>query len=323
MPSIMNLFKNYVINSEDDIPTEYRAEIEEKLSNEPEKLQLVASEQTAGKRGLVVPSTKDIEKEFSDESVCYFGHGTPGDETVLTSILETGLRTVNPEATRGYSSTLRGLDSTTVGFGSGNDQLFEEEKRKLDNWPHKGSQNIVIVSLPKDYILSIMNIGTFADPYKPFYIGSKEQGFSLRPEFIKGIYNAETQSFTENANFYQNLNEEIQKKLFEDIRKSYIQAYVEVSNVNPREANEPLPLNEQEMEVICMEWYKEQLKKLRADRTFDEQDLDDGLLDMTDDMTKSDFEDATHFVKDSARDDRTDELYKDDDEWEVCSDDLV
>ena len=111
-----------------------------------------------------------------------------------------------------------------------------------------------------------------------------------------------------------NLNEEIQKKLFEEIKKSYIQTYAEASNVNPREANEPLPLNEQEMEVICMEWYKEQLKKLRADRTFDKQDLDDGLHDMTDDMTKSDFEDATHFVKDSARADRTDELSRDD-EW--------
>lgn len=42
---------------------------------------------------------------------------------------------------------------------------------------------------------------------------------------------------------------------------------------------------------------------------------------MTNDMTKSDFEEATHLVKDSARDDRTDELYKDDDEWEVGSDD--
>ncbi|MFR7666630.1 MAG: hypothetical protein ACLU2J_05020 [Clostridia bacterium] len=56
------------------------------------------------------------------------------------------------------------------------------------------------------------------------------------------------------------------------------------------------------------------IKKLRADRTFDKQDLDDGLHDMTDDMTKSDFEDATHFVKDSARADRTDELSRDD-EW--------
>ena len=322
MPSVISMFKNYEINSEEDIPIEYRAEIEKKLNNEPEELQLVASVQTAGKRGLVVSSTKDIGKEFSDESVYYFGHGTSGDETVLTSILETGLRTVNPKEIRTYGNTLRGLDSTTVVLGSGNDQLFEEEKGKLDNWPHKGSQNIVIVLLPKDYILSFMNIGTFADPYKPFYVGSEEQGFSLRPEFIKGIYNAETQSFTENANFYQNLDEEIQKKLFEDIRKSYIQSYAEVSNVNPREANEPLPLNEQEMETICMEWYKEQLKKLRADRTFDDQALDDGLHDMTDGMTKSDFENATRLVKDSAKNDRSDELNKDDDGWEVDSDDL-
>ena len=58
----------------------------------------------------------------------YFGHGTTGDETVLTSILETGLRTVNPKAIHAYGNTLRGLDSTTVVWGSGTNQLFEEEK---------------------------------------------------------------------------------------------------------------------------------------------------------------------------------------------------
>ena len=320
MPSIRNMFKKYVIDSEDDIPAEYKAEIEEKLSSEPDELQFVASEQTSGKRGIIVSTTEDIGKEFSDEAVCYFGHGTPGSETVLTSILETGLRAVNPKAMKGYSSTLRGLDSTTVVLGSGTNKLFEEIKGELDNWPHKGSQNIVIVSLPKNYVLSIMNIETLADPYKPFYVGSEEQGFSLRPEFIKGIYNAETQSFTENVNFYQNLDEETQKKLFEDIKKSYIQAYAEASNVNPRETIEPLPLNEQEMEAICKEWYKEQLRKLRADRTFDEQDLDAGLHDMTYGITKSEFEDATRSVKDSAIDDREDELDKGDDGWEVNSD---
>ena len=69
MPSIMNFFKNYVINSEEDIPTEYRAKIEEKLSNEPQSIQLVASAQIVGKRGNVVSSNKDIGKEFSDENL--------------------------------------------------------------------------------------------------------------------------------------------------------------------------------------------------------------------------------------------------------------
>ena len=66
---------------------------------------------------------------------------------------------------------------------------------------------------------------------------------------------------------------------------------------------------------------KEQLKKLRADRTFDEQDLDAGLHSITNDMIKSDFENATRLVKDSVKDDRTDELYLDDDGWEVSNDD--
>lgn len=309
MRSMISL-KNYEINSEEDIPAEYRAEIEEKLSNEPEELPLVASELTPGKRGLVVSTNEDIGKEFNEQSVFYLGHGTPVDESLLTSILETGLDVGR-----------HGLYFTAEELGSGTDQFFEKIKGKLDNWRHKSSKNIVIVAVPKDYILS-KNVSPLQDHYKPFYVYNEEkQRFSLRPEFIKGIYNAETQSFTENVNFYQNLDEETQKKLFEDIKKSYIQCYAKVSDVNPRETMKPLPLNEQEMETLCKEWYKEQLRKLRADRILDEEDIYSELHDMTCDMRKSEFEDTTHFVKDSIRDNREDELDKDDDGWEVDRDD--
>ena len=317
MPSFKNMFKNYVIDSEEDIPAEYREEIEQKLNTEPIEIQFEATQLTPGVNGTVLSENTEIKESFSDSSVYYFGHGTTGNKTILESILSNGLKVVNPKEIRAYGNTLRGLDSTTIVLGSGTDQLFEQEKRELDNWPHKGSQNIVIVSLPKDYVLRTMDIGTFADPYKPFYVGSEERGFNLRPEFIRGIYNADTHSFTENANFYQSLDEETQKKLFEDIKTAYIKSYAEVSNVNPRETSNPLPLNEQEMEKISIEWYKEQLKKLREDRLFAEQDLDEELHDIANGMTKTDFEDATRSVQDSARDGKEDEFYKDDDGWDV------
>ena len=320
MPSLINMFKNYGIDGEEDIPVEYREEIEQRLSTEPKEIQFEATQLTSGVNGTILSDADKIREAFSDSSVYYLGHGTTGNETILKSILQNGLKTVNPKEIRAYGNTLRGLDSTTIVFGSGNSQLFEQEKWELDNWPHKHSQNIVVVSLPKDYVLRIMDIGTFADPYKPFYVGSEERGFNLRPEFIKGIYNAETHFFTENANFYQSLDEETQKKLFEDIKTAYIKSYAEVSNINPRETSKPLPFNEQEMEKISIEWYKEQLKKLREDRTFDEQDLDKGLHDMANEMTKTDFEDATRSVKDSARDGKEGELDKDDDGWEVSDD---
>lgn len=320
MPSFINMFKNYVIDSEEDIPVEYREEIEQELSTNQKEIQFEATQLTPGINGTILSEDNEIKEAFSDNSVYYFGHGTTGDETILKSILQKGLKIVNPKEISAYGNTLRGLDSTTIAFGSGNNQLFEQEKGLLDNWPHKGSQNIVIVSLPKDYVLKIMDIGTFADPYKPFYVGSEERGFNLRPEFIKGIYNAKNHSFTENANFYQSLDEETRKKLFEDVKMAYIKSYAEVSNVNPRETSEPLPLNEQEMEKISIEWYKEQLKKLREDRTFDEQGLDEELQDIANEMTKTDFEDATHSIKDSARDGKKDELYKEDDGWEVSDD---
>lgn len=320
MPSFINMFKNYAIDGEEDIPVEYREEIEQRLSTEPKEIQFEATQLTAGVNGTILSDVDKIIEAFSDSSVYYFGHGTTGNETILKSILQNGLKTVNPREIHAYGNTLRGLDSTTIVFGSGNSHLFEQEKGKLDNWPHNGSQNIVVVSLPKDYVLRIMDIGMFADPYKPFYVGSEERGFNLRPEFIKGIYNAETHSFTENTNFYQSLDEETQKKLFEDIKTAYIKSYAEFSNVNPRETSEPLPFNEKEMYKISIEWYKEQLKKLREDRTFDEQDLDKGLHDMANEITKTDFEDATRSVKDSARCDKEGELDKDDDGWGVNDD---
>ena len=320
MQSFINMFKNYAIDSEEDIPAEYREEIEQKLSTEPKEIQFEATQLTPGKKGIILSENNEIKKAFSDNSVCYLGHGTTGDKTVLESILQKGLKTVNPKEIRAYGNTLRGLDSTTIVFGSGTDQLFEQEKVKLDNWPHKGSQNIVIVSLPKEYILRILDIGTFADPYKPFYIGSEERGFYLRPEFIKGIYNANIHSFMENANFYQNLDKETQKILFENIKTAYIKSYAEFSNVNPKETSKKLPLNEQEMEKISIEWYKEQLKKLREDKIFDEQNLDEELDDIFNEITKTDFEDTTRLVKDSAKEEGKDELHKKDDEWEISDD---
>lgn len=320
MPSFINMFKNHEIDSEEDIPAEYREEIEQKLSSESKEKRLEATQLTRGVNGAILSDESEIKKAFSDSSVYYFGHGTTGDETVLKSILQNGLKTVNPEEIRAYSNTLRGLDSTTVFLGSGNNQLFEQEKENLNNWPHKDSKNIVIISLPKEYVLRITEIGTLADQYKPFYIGSEKQGFNLRPEFIKGIYNAETHSFTENANFYQSLDEATQRRMFEDIKVAYMKSYAEVSNVNPRETSEPLPFNEQEMEKITIEWYKEQLKKFREDRTFDEQALDEELHDMANEMTKTEFENSTRSVKDFVRDSREDEFYKDNDEWEVSDD---
>ena len=95
MPNLRDMFKNYVIDSEQDIPTEYREEIEQKLNTEPKDLQFEATKLTPGVNGTVLSKNIEIKESFSDSSVYYFGHGTTGDKTVLDSILSNGLKVVN------------------------------------------------------------------------------------------------------------------------------------------------------------------------------------------------------------------------------------
>lgn len=300
MPNIHAMFKNYVIESEEDIPEEYREEIEKRLSSEEHTKQTETLEIIPGKRGKVVSEESKIEDMFKSEQDFYLGHGTPGGEQVISSILENGLMTVDPEATKSYMDTLRGLDSTTIVLGEGEDSLFSQKKDLLDNWPHKGSKDVVIVSIPRKYALRNTEVG-LADLYEPFYTGSIEEGYKLRPEFIKGIYNADSHTFTPNDNFYQNLEPEQQKKLFDTIRQQYIRLYAEHSTVSPEAVKKPLPLNETELEQVTIEWYKIQLERLRRDKTFQPDMLDADLHEIAGETLMSDFSDTTRSIRDDAQ----------------------
>lgn len=300
MPNIFAMFKDYVIESENDIPQKYREEIEKRLSSGEHTEQTETPEIISGKRGELVLEESGIEDMFKSEQDFYFGHGTSGGEEVISSILESGLMTVNPESIKAYGNTLRGLESTTMVFGEGTDSLFDEYKYLLDNWPHKGSKDVVIVSIPKKYALRNTEVG-LADLYETFYTGSIEEGYKLRPEFIKGIYNADSHAFTPNDNFYQNLEPEQQKKLFGSIRQQYIRLYAERSTVSPEAVKKTLPLNETELEQATIEWYKVQLERLRRDKTFQPDMLNANLHEIAGETLMSDFSDTTRSIRDDAQ----------------------
>lgn len=300
MPNIFAMFKDYVIESEEDVPEQYREEIEKRLSSEESTIATEEPDIISGKKGHIISSKSDIVNIFNDNEEFYFGHGTSGGEEVIDSIFEIGLKTVNPEAAKFYGNTLRGLDSTTIAFGEGTDSLFTEQKYKLDNWPHKAANNIIIISIPKKYTLRSSEVG-LADIYEAFYVGSTEEGFRIRPEFIKGIYSADSQSFTPNDNFYQNLEPEQQNELFEDIKKRYIKLYAEHSVISPESVENPLPLNESELEQLEIEWYKVQLERLRRDKTFEPEMLDADLHEISGEVLMSDFSDATHTIRSDAQ----------------------
>lgn len=123
----------------------------------------------------------------------------------------------------------------------------------------------------------------------------------MRPEFIKGIYNADSHAFTPNDNFYQNLEPEQQKKLFDTIRQQYIRLYAEHSTVSPEAVKKPLPLNETELEQVTIEWYKIQLERLRRDKTFQPDMLDADLHEIAGETLMSDFSDTTRSIRDDAQ----------------------
>lgn len=288
MPSIYEMHKNYIIESENDIPQKYREEIERRLNLEKAIEHPETPSVISGKRGEVISQESELSEIFSSNQDFYFGHGTTGGENVITSILENGLMTVNPEAIKAYGNTLRGLDSTSISFGEGNSSLFSSQKDLLENWPHKESKDVVIVAISQKYILELTDV-RYSDLYGAFYTGSAEEGYKLRPEFIKGIYNADSHSFTPNDNFYQNLEPEQQSNLFEDIKQQYIKLFAENSFVTPSEAKDHLPLDENELEQLEIAWYTEQLKKLRKDKSFETRIIED--------VKVSDFNDAVRSIR--------------------------
>lgn len=328
MPNLHNQLKGYFIESEKDIPEKYMKKIEENLRSEKEEKQIYSEKTTSGKRGKVISKESEIREIFNNNNELYFGHGTPGGEDVVNSILEIGLKAKDPEIVRMYMDTLRGLSSTTFEWGEGRNAMFDKIKDELDNWPHKESDNIIIVSAPKEYRLSRIAEG---DPYEAFYIGNEEKGYYVRPEFIKGVYNSNTHSFTLNENFYRNLSEEKQLNLFKEVKQRFIKAYAKYAMCSPEEMKKSLPLNEIELEQASVEWYKVQLERLKMSKIEnqeieeDEEIFDSDMVwldleEFADNAKISDFEETTKMMNNDLQPEKeekenTEEGWSVEDDW--------
>ena len=154
---------------------------------------------------------EEISEIFCNSNNMYYGHGTSSADN-MESIFSTGLR---------CSRRAETIYFTTIEMGKGNENLFLEHKEILDNWPHQNCENIIIISVPAKYqnILPDGMIGQVALidlKYKP-----NKTGY-LKPEFIKGMYNAKDGSFIDNPKYYENLPQEDQDKLFAEVKQNYI-----------------------------------------------------------------------------------------------------
>lgn len=322
MPKIAEQIKDYFINSEEEVPKEYKEIIEEKLSHSVEK-EIISDEYISGKRGKKISQETELQDFFKDKNKIYFGHGTSGGDEIVNSILEIGLKVKNSKKARETTNTLRGLSSTTIEWNQGTDKLFDEQKAVLDKWPHKGSDNIIIISAPKEYRLLTTDIMGAGDPYEAFYVGSEQEGYRLRPEFIRGIYNANSHSITLNENFYENLPKEAQEKLFEEMKNRFIEAYAKYAMNAPKETNTALPLDEKGIEQASIEWYKAQLERLRKDieerETFDSDMVWKDIDEMSDDTRISDFDETTKSIKQDVQE-RKEEKENENEGWSVDDD---
>lgn len=215
-----------------------------------------------GKLGIPTHNLKGIAEFFSDEDCFYLGHGTTGDESTIQSIFETGLRVVNPEAIRPYDSHLRGLDSTSISLGAGSDHLFSYQQKLIENWPHLQSKKIVICALPQKLVLPFICCSPYSDLYRSFYIGSEEDGYSLRPEFIRGYYDVDEGAFIPNTNFYQNLDDDKRQALMNELIACYIDNYAKSSVRSPID-NMDFPKDLVDERNASVQWYKVQLQRLR------------------------------------------------------------
>lgn len=165
---------------------------------------------------------KNIERQFANQANQYYAHGIGAyNEKVIKSIFENGLRCSHNE-----------LYWTVLEFGKGSETLFKEKEQLMNNWEHKGSKHIMIASLPEAFhLLDMMGTPLFQKRHAAFYNNISQEeakklgivpGLYLKPEFIKGMYDAEKKDFIVNDRYYENLPEEEQRKVLEDVKKQYI-----------------------------------------------------------------------------------------------------
>ncbi len=173
---------------------------------------------------------KQIESYFNNPNNMYYGHGTGrlgGD--VVESIFSKGLRCSHGQ-----------LYWTTCSFGFGSDTLFAENKDMMDHWKHLDSKQIVVVSLPDDYIIRSANLDNSCEEafyYQQSNLSPEDEGELLEsdpeaveksmssfvmPEFIRGYYDANNGTFTDNPSYYENLPPQQQVMLFAKLKANYL-----------------------------------------------------------------------------------------------------
>lgn len=252
-----------------------------------------------------------IVQEFSNKENIYYGHGIGAErQDVIESIFKHGLRCSHEQ-----------LEFTTIPFGEGSDELFKENEETMNNWKHKGSKQIIIASVPRDYHL--LNLGNLYKKRQAAfynYFSQEEatklglsQGYYLKPEFVRGVYDANSKSFISNAKYYENLSLEAQKELFDEIKKQYIDllkgsqwTLEEYAQIIRRTMGIDIPLTAEEI--------------AQADKeVFDAQALETELGSIVESSREGEFNQTTWSIREDSQEDKDMEINDEGwslDDWE-------
>lgn len=201
---------------------------------------------------------------FCDDNNFYLGHGTLGSDNIIKSIFENGLRCSHGQ-----------MYFTTIEFGTGSKNGINDIKKELDNWPHLAAKKIIIVSVPKNYM--ILNTGPFygkGDNSFVKYISKKEslnlnitEGKYVCPEFIKGYYDSDKKNFYENPEFYKKLSDGEIKKIFYNMKQKYLSAISDFG-INKykdlcKEYNLTFPITKEDIKIYNEKERKRQIEEYK------------------------------------------------------------
>lgn len=196
----------------------------EKIENEPKFIKL-----------------EELEKVCPLDNCILYGHGTgsSGNEyKIVESIFNEGLKgfeSLSNMISENRDQEISGstnLSNNAIGLYASGEGAFDSSKLKdkLDNWPHRGSENIILMRLPQEYFHIYTN--NPAERTEAFYtIHEDENGHKnhyLDRRLIFGNYNKNTGMVELNEYFESEISDKFKNEL--DARLKSVQEKTEERN---------------------------------------------------------------------------------------------
>ena len=209
-------------------PTDGR-QLEEKMDWGEEYLKSVP--EFAGERKFV--KLEEIANPCSFNNMMISGHGTASagnGHEIIESIFDEGVKgfeSLGSMIDKNRSNEVVGsteLGDNTVGLWSSmeGELDFQKMKEKLDNWPHRGAKNIILMRFPIDYYHAYTEVsGERTQAYFTEHKDKNGQATNyIDRRFIIGNYDAETGQVELNPNFEPNITGDFKKELDERLAKA-------------------------------------------------------------------------------------------------------